>query len=228
MRAIVAMIIGFILMIPSALTGKTQTVEMYLLKWPLAANEIERLPLRWDKSIVTYTFATRAYDFPQSYARNCPVVMPAREILKYSKVSFAEFTVEVDKAIRRWSEVVNLKFVRVTSTEKADVVIGAMPSNQNYGKAFADLRIDSVQVGGMYRIAKGVICMRQDIMWETIPVDDTSPGIGTAVTHEIGHVIGLDHPPNSLGAVMAYRQFRTMPFSESDIRGAQHLYGGPR
>ena len=76
----------------------------------------------------------------------------------------------------------------------------------------------------MAPLARATVCLNPTLAWST---DGRSGALdlGTVLAHEIGHVIGLDHP-GPIGALMGYRdQGDVDRLMAGDIAGSVALYG---
>jgi Matrixin len=185
--------------------------------------------LRWTKRagktlVLKYAFVSRTQRFDA--ARNCRSMHPVRQMAARSHVSMARFRREVAAGLAQWSRVADVQFREVADTANADIVIGARLRQS--GSAFADVLARDDGVGGQ-TIGKSLICFNPVHAWKIgFDGDLTRYDIRYAVTHESGHVLGLDHPSRS-GQLMSFRydeRFRSL--REGDARGAILLYGHAR
>jgi len=186
-------------------------------------------PVKWGAAvagtgaIVTYAVADAAMTFPG--ARNCPAITGLDPLLARNHVSRAAFDAELDHAFSAWNEVANIRFER-SDAARADIVIGAEATPT--GRAFTnvDYQATADLTKGPRAIRQSLICLNPLTGWKigfdgNLNVYD----LRYALTHEIGHAIGLNHPGRA-GELMDFRYreaFRTP--QPGDIAGAVALYG---
>lgn len=176
---------------------------------------------------VTYAFLTTARTFPD--ARNCGVMVPVTDLLARSGIATEDFQREVHEAFRLWAEVTNLRFSRVDDAEAADIVIGAQAGSE--GVAYTNVFQGARGAGPIDRIAKSTICLDPSERWEiVVDGDPATYNVRYAVTHEIGHAIGLDHLGRD-GGIMGFAYRETMRsvaeirLASADIAAVTALYG---
>ncbi len=173
---------------------------------------------------VSYAFVKSRTDTPD--ATNCNVLVPMDALLEKSRIAKDEFRKEVRAAFAMWEAAANITFTEVDDPTKAGVLIGAQ--EQPKGRAFANVAYKPSQATGARSIERSLICLNPEQRWK-IGFDGnlTAYDLRYTIAHEIGHAIGLDHPPGT-GQLMHYRyeeRFRTL--QPGDIEGAVTLYGPP-
>ncbi len=173
---------------------------------------------------VSYAFVKSRTDTPD--ATNCNTLVPMDALLEKSRVAKDDFRKEVRAAFDMWEAAANITFTEVDDPAKAGVLIGAQA--QPKGRAFANVAYKPSLAGGARSIERSLICLNPDQRWK-IGFDGnlTAYDLRYTIAHEIGHAIGLDHPPGT-GQLMHYRyeeRFRTL--QPGDIEGAVLLYGPP-
>lgn len=157
-------------------------------------------------------------------ARNCPVIDPLDRLLAANDIGPTAFDRELGAAFAAWSAVADIRFRRV-DTPDAEILIGAEAAPS--GRAFTNVEYnDPVRGTARASLARSVICLNPDEPWKVgfdgnLAVYD----VRYALTHEIGHAIGLDHPGRA-GELMdfRYREDFRVP-QPGDIAGAVFLYG---
>ena len=184
--------------------------------------------LKWGQPVagtgatVTYAVADKAVRF--AAAINCPAIVPLDGTLAANGISRMVFDSELDAALAAWSQVANIRFVKV-APETAQLLIGAEAVPD--GRAFTNVEYaDPGRPAGQAKLTRSVICLNPQDRWKVgfdgnLDVYD----IRYTLTHEIGHAIGLDHPGQA-GELMDFRyteRFRVPQLG--DIAGAAFLYG---
>jgi hypothetical protein len=178
-------------------------------------------PAAGSGAIVTYADVDSDRAFAD--ARNCPAVAPLDGLLAASHIARATFDQERDAAFAAWSSVADIRFRKVDAFD-ADILIGAeaVPT----GRAFTNVDYRDRGIAERASLTRSVICLNPELPWKVgfdgnLNVYD----LRYALTHEIGHAIGLDHPGRT-GELMDFRyreDFRAPQLG--DIAGATFLYG---
>lgn len=131
---------------------------------------------------------------------------------------------EASAAFAYWQKVTAVDFEYSDDVTKADVLIGAQETPQ--GIAFADVLHRPTGNLLQGEITRGLICLNTSARWKSgFDGDLKSYDLRYVLAHEIGHVLGLDHPSSS-GQLMSWRyDERTRDLQRGDIDGATALYG---
>jgi len=170
---------------------------------------------------VTYAFVRTRTETPD--AINCRVMGPIDPLLGKSNIAREAFRQEIRAAFDMWEEVANITFTEIDDPSKAGILIGAQLEPR--GRAFTNVAYKP-GTEEPRPIEQSLICFNPEQRWKigfdgNLEVYD----IRYAAAHEIGHAIGLDHPP-STGQLMHHRyqeKFRTL--QPGDIEGVGLLYG---
>lgn len=181
-------------------------------------------PVEGTAASVTYAFADQTYDFRG--ARNCGAIAPIAGLLDRARVERADFDREARAAFAAWEKVAGIRFTPAAPDE-ADIIIGA--EVEPIGRAFTNVVSDATTPkGAISPLRQAVICLNPEERWKIgFDGDLDAYDLRYTLMHEIGHAIGLDHPPGR-NAVMdfAYREkFRDL--QRGDIAGAVGIYGPP-
>ncbi len=180
------------------------------------------VPAAAGSTSITYAIVASQRTF--AGARNCRIVEPLDRLLGANNIARATFEHELDAAFTAWSRVANIRFRKVDAPD-ADILIGAQATPA--GRAFTNVEYsDPGSSTERVRLTRSVICLNPEQPWKVgfdgnLEVYD----IRYALTHEIGHAIGLDHPGRT-GELMDfhYREDFRVP-QLGDIAGATALYG---
>lgn len=214
-----AMAIVILVARPEAATSEGYrhlSLEGRFVKWPQNAPHV---PVH-----LTFALATRASVDEQ--AINCRRVGPVDDLLERSGLGVADFQLALDVALRRWEAAANLVFVRTDDEDAADILIGSQIDPD--GIAFANLTLSETRVGPYELIERSRLCLNPFRRWKigfdgNLEVFD----LVYTLTHEIGHVVGLDHAPGR-DHVMSLRYHETRSrLSAGDVLGVRRLYGRP-
>lgn len=184
-------------------------------------------PVKWGSpalgsgAVVRYAIVT--HDTAFEAARNCRAVGPVDRLLAANGIDSRAFAGEVAGAFAAWSAVADIGFVAVPP-EAADILIGAQV--ESLGRAFTNVDYAESAEGETRRITRSVICLNPAEAWKIgFDGDLDVYDIRYALTHEIGHAIGLDHP-GVPGELMDFRYRETFAdLQPGDRAGAVDLYG---
>ncbi len=220
--ALVALATAFVIPMPSAsASGKTLQAYRHIqlnghrVKWGV--------PLAGVGAVVTYATLDAPLRFPE--ARNCRSMVPMTSLLQSTGITQSAFEVELRTAFDLWSAVADIRFVRATHPDAADILIGAQAEPR--GRAFTNIEFDSAGTpGGIRELTRSTICFSPAERWK-IGFDGNLDVYDLRYTllHEIGHAIGLDHPAID-SQLMDFRyseRFRTP--QRGDVMGVAALYG---
>ncbi len=189
------------------------------------------LPVRWqpedrtERLVLRYRVAESEIDQPK--AINCKRMRPPHSLLEASKIEPSSFRDALADAFQRWRDVADITFVEAEQGARADIVIGEQ--SDPTGFAFTNLELAETALGRVRLIVGASICLNPQKGWKigydgNLAVYD----LVHTLTHEIGHVIGLDHP-SGRGHLMSFRYSEDMVgLSEGDRRGAIGIYGPSR
>ncbi len=203
--------------------GTAAEAEQNSYRW----LSIEGRQVRWvaaEGAPIVLRYAIASYDVQTPNAVNCGSVVPPRELLHTSRVTLAEFRRAAGAAFAVWQRHIAISFAEVSDQREADIIIGeqAVPA----GRAFANVKIKPSPIGPFAPIEKATICLNPQHMWKIGYDGDLAVyDLVHTLSHEIGHVIGLDHPA-ARGHIMSFK-YRELDagLSDGDIQGAVALYG---
>lgn len=174
---------------------------------------------------VTYALVRSPVQFPA--ARNCARMTSPAAMLARLDISQSRFLREVRAAFDLWSRAADITFLPADDPASAQILIGVQAVPR--GRAFTNVDYKREDGGGPRTITRSLICLNPQAQWKigfdgNLDVYD----LRYTIAHEIGHAIGLDHPPIP-DALMDYRyQERFRAPQAADIGGALLLYGAPR
>lgn len=159
-------------------------------------------------------------------AANCKYMRPPGHVLKSSGIGTARFREILRSAFDTWQQAANIRFAEVEDVSAADIVIGEQ--SEPVGFAFTNVTPGDRVENGFREIRKGAICFNPLRRWKDGPGGDTSVfDLGYTLKHEIGHVIGLDHPSRR-GQLMSFRYSEDLTeLTAGDAAGAAFVYGAP-
>jgi hypothetical protein len=188
-------------------------------------------PIKWGDARlktgarVTYAFARTHFDLTDGFrGAGCTSIVPLDPILSGSGITEDEFRKEAQRGIDRWARVADVSFVYTEDVERADVIIGAQALPR--GRAFANVRVR--RIGDMRIGEKAIICINPEMILTRGRGDcRTRFNIAYLLSHEFGHVLGLDHPAPK-GSLMAFVCSEDHQLNDDDAAGARYLYGPAR
>lgn len=155
-------------------------------------------------------------------AVNCGQMTP---ITSLRTIPVATIKEQIMGAMEYWAKQSSTRFEFVEDEAHADVVIGFQKEPR--GIAYADVLMEPSMKSGRRNIARGLICLNPQAAWKVgLNGDLKTFDIRYVVAHEIGHVLGLDHP-NSPHQLMSFRyDERNAGLRSGDLAGIEVLYGG--
>jgi hypothetical protein len=174
------------------------------------------------KILLRYAIADREAITPE--ATNCRKMRSPSDVLAKADVSPQRFSRMLRDAFDIWERVAALHFVETSDTANADILIGAQ--SEPVGYAFTSVLRGERMQDGFREIRKAAICFNPERAWKDGRGGDLHVyDLSYTLTHEIGHVIGLDHPSRS-GHLMSFRYSEDLTgLTEGDIAGANFVYG---
>lgn len=195
---------------------KILKLEGHQVRWALPAGNTPR--------VVTYRLVTEERRFPN--ARNCHGLVPLDNLAMASRLSLPAIHEELRSAFGMWEAAANIVFREAADGAAADIQIGAQSEPE--GWAYTDVFYDTASREAVTPINKALICLNPAKRWKIgFDGDLKTYDLRYTLAHEIGHAIGLDHPPGS-NQIMHFRyeeRFRSL--QPGDIRGAVAIYGAP-
>ncbi|HVE04861.1 MAG TPA: matrixin family metalloprotease [Rhizomicrobium sp.] len=158
---------------------------------------------------------------------NCLRITGIKPLLAHSQMTRRVFDHEVAAALALWQSAANLRFVAAKRVAKADIVFSA--EAQPDGIGYADVTLAGSGERNVSRLKRGIVCLNPEIQWKSNAsgAHDSDSGVQLryALAHEIGHVLGLDHPGPE-GELMSFEYgSRFDGLKPGDIAGIAALYG---
>ena len=225
-RSLASILFGFLFVVSSTIANADS--DFRLLR-------IDGHTVKWGEPVLgrgaTISYAVLDGRSALSGSVNCLRATGIAALLKRSHVTRKRFERELADALALWQSSADLRFVRAKSVRDADIVFGA--DADAGGIAFADVTFDRSEVSAISRLKRGIVCLNPDVAWSASHDlgDDSAPGrsatyrLGYTLAHEIGHVLGLDHPgPEGELMSFEYGQKRN-GLGQGDIAGITTLYG---
>jgi len=182
----------------------------------------------------TLTYAVLTAKASVAGVENCRATTSVIPLLMQSALSRADFDRELSAALEIWESAANLHFVPARDPAKADLAIGAEAVAD--GEGYADVTSVSLPGQPFDRITKGIVCLNPDLRWKTEAVQNVGIGkndqrsyrLRIVLAHEIGHVLGLDHP-SPHGELMSFEYDNAISgLQPGDVAGIIELYGSSR
>lgn len=157
-------------------------------------------------------------------ATNCRKMRSPSDVIAKAKIPPQRFARLLRDAFDTWQRVTNLHFEETSDRAKADILIGAQ--SEPVGYAFTSVLTGDRTQNGFREIRKAAICFNPEVPWKDGRGGDQRVyDLSYTLTHEIGHVIGLDHPSRS-GHLMSFRYSEDLAgLTAGDIAGANFVYG---
>lgn len=178
----------------------------------------------------TITYALLEGERADPGAINCRAMTGLGGLLAASKIARAAFEERLKSALFQWQEAADVTFAPAASVEEADLVIGAQAVPR--GIAYTNVGHAPGPGGRFAQLGQATICLNPAQPWraggEAAPARPPVYELGRVLAHEVGHVLGLDHP-GTRGEVMAFSYQEDLDrLTPGDIAGIQLLYGPPR
>jgi hypothetical protein len=198
-------------------------IDGHLVKWGDAALG--------GGATLTYSVVDGPSGFSGTY--NCRRITGIGKLLARSRTSRQVFDQELSAAFAMWEAAANLRFVAAKSVVSANILISAQSLPD--GVAYADVTPASSQGQPISRITKGIVCLNPNLRWTAASraaggrEDTNAPASGYrlryTLAHEIGHVLGLDHP-GPVGELMSFEYRPSIDtLQPGDVAGIAVLYG---
>ncbi len=218
---------------------------VFPLLWPVAyaADDFRLLQLKgrevkWGAPTpgtgASLTYAVITAKTSIAGVENCQALTSVIPLLTQSALSRSDFDQELSAAFGIWEKSANLHFTPVRDAAKADLVIGAEAVDDGVG--YADVTSASLPGRSFDRLTKGIVCLNPDLHWHVEAAQNAGSGkksqksyrLRIVLAHEIGHVLGLDHP-SPHGELMSFEYDNAMNgLQPGDVSGITELYGTPK
>lgn len=187
-----------------------------LVRWQSRAHE--------PQIIIRYAVADRPMTI--AGAVNCGSIVAPDELLQRSGLTQDDLRRALAEAAGMWRDAGAPVFVAANALGEADVIIGAQGTPE--GIAFTNLSFDDHARAndGTRRIRSAQVCLNPMLGWK-IGFDGnlSRRDLTFALTHEFGHVLGLDHP-GARGHLMSFRYLEDHRSpTAGDRAGLAALYG---
>lgn len=208
--------------------------------------ELDKAFVKWGEpalgkgASVTYAFVTG--ETVNEDARNCRHMTAFSDLSSSAHLPLPVLKAEARQAFGNWEKVSGLRF-READPDAADILIGIQanpfglaftnvePLKRSAAAAVAATMMDWMSFGGsgakrVTTIRQSLICLNPEETWKIgFDGNNKTYDVRYALTHEIGHAIGLDHPGAS-GALMGFRYTEKVRGLQSgDIEAVRTLYG---
>lgn len=173
---------------------------------------------------IRFRVVTTPRDFPLGF--NCPRIESPDSLLVRNRIPTARFAAALRAAFDLWEQAAGVRFQPAADERNVDLLIGAQAEPR--GIAFTGLRYWTGSEGALSRLTAAAICLNPELAWEATPDGSLETyDLRRVLVHEIGHVLGLDHPgPEGQIMAFSYREDGAA-LGTGDIAGAVRLYGPP-
>lgn len=217
LRVLLALLAGVCLLTSPAYCDSAQFSPLRL-----NGEYVRWFPGKSGKISLTYALADREVITPE--ATNCKRMRAPSSVATSASVSDARLRAILKTAFNSWESVTNISFAQTADAAHADIIIGEQSDPQGY--AFTSILPGPRTANGFREISKAAICLNPARSWKDgIGGDATIYDLTYTLKHEIGHVIGLDHPSRK-GQLMSFRYSEDLrDLSSGDIAGAEFIYG---
>lgn len=193
---------------------------------PLRINgeQVRWFPASDGKVILTYAIADRDAITPE--AVNCRRMRSPTTVMQSARIDRERLRSILREAFASWSLIASISFREINDAASANVLVGEQADPLGY--AFTNVLRGPRVSEGYREISKAAICFNPERQWK-----DGRGGQNSAydllytLKHEIGHVIGLDHPSRR-GQLMSFSYTEDLSGpTAGDIAGAVATYGAP-
>lgn len=204
-----------------------------LIEWPEDNGEY----LKWGEpaagtpAVLTYSLAKKNLS-PGINIGDCKEVGPLDTFLATHKFSREQFLAEVQAAFQIWNESGAGLVLRFEEDPvAADVVIGLSQKQESITHARVGLHQSAKHAGEFSSLDHALLCLDMDEPWtlsEHHLVEDNkakSLSLRMVLAHEIGHILGLNHPSSRKQLMHRSVRAETIGLGKGDRDGIQFLYG---
>lgn len=191
-------------------------IDGQLVRWLPRGNETA--------IVIRYAVADRPITI--AGARNCGTIVPPDALLQGSGLTRDDLSHALAAAAQAWQLPAAPMFTPTTSVHDADLIIGAQ--GEPGGIAYTNLTLggDVAGPGSASReIEAAQVCLNPSIGWKLgFDGNFARRDLTFALTHEFGHVLGLDHP-GARGHLMSFRYLENLRApTAGDRAGVSTLY----
>lgn len=183
--------------------------------------------VRWfpgDDGKIRLTYALADRDAITPEAVNCQRMRSPTTVASSAGISRDRLRAILQVGFKSWEQATNITFVEIADASRADIIIGEQSDPKGY--AFTSVLPGPRTANGFREISKAAICLNPERPWKDgIGGDVAVYDLTYTFKHEIGHVIGLDHP-SSRGQLMSFRYTEDLrDLTAGDVAGAAFVYG---
>ena len=193
---------------------------------PLRLNgwQVRWFPNEIGKVWVTYAVADRDVVTPE--AVNCRSMRSPGSVLRSANITRERFRALLRAAFDSWERAADIVFIEAADPANANVLIGEQ--TEPAGHAFTSVLPGPRTSEGYREISKAAICFNPERSWKDGRGGEIAAfDLTYTLKHEIGHVIGLDHPSRR-GQLMSFRYSEDLlDLAAGDVAGAASVYGSP-
>lgn len=125
-------------------------------------------------------------------------------------------------ALETWAQVSDVTFVHAADGEAADITFAmASQSGNMLGTALTTFFV----LPGVNQVISSVVTLNSQRTWS--PLGEAGLNFYNVVLHELGHSLGLDHPPDPSQVMYDFYQTdTTLRLGTGDMAGIDVIYGG--